>query len=153
MRDRLTQAIGDAKRNRHHVGVMFIDLDRFKQVNDQHGHNTGDALLVAVTDRIRHLVRSDDEIFRQGGDEFIVLISDLKHTDMTTLIATRLIEELSKPFKLAGHVINIGASIGIAIYPDDAVTIDQLLDAADTAMYQAKNAGRGQFSAPHRTAV
>jgi diguanylate cyclase (GGDEF)-like protein/PAS domain S-box-containing protein len=145
MRDRLTQAITTAKRLKHYVAVLFIDLDGFKQVNDCFGHKAGDRLLVMAANRMADVVRLDDMLFRQGGDEFVVILSDIKHPGSVALVANRLIREISKPYKLLEHQAKIGASIGIAMYPVDGVEIEILLDSADAAMYTAKKTGRGRF--------
>ncbi|MDR3462409.1 MAG: sensor domain-containing diguanylate cyclase [Beijerinckiaceae bacterium] len=145
MRDRLNQAIATARRSKHHVAVLFIDFDGFKQVNDRFGHKVGDRLLVMAASRMADVVRLDDMLFRQGGDEFVVILSEIKHPDSVALVANRLIREISKPYKLLDHQAEIGASIGIAMYPEDGLEIEPLLDAADTAMYKAKKTGRGRF--------
>lgn len=144
MRDRLTQAVAFAKQADCHVAVLFIDLDRFKQVNDRLGHNVGDALLIAVSDRMRNVTRADDTVFRQGGDEFIVVLPNIEHLNKIPFIAKRLVSEVSKPYMLSDNAVEVGASIGISIYPLDSVTVDGLLEKADAAMYQAKKSGRGR---------
>lgn len=144
MRDRLMQAVVSAKQTASHVAVLFIDLDRFKQVNDQLGHSAGDALLIAVSGRMRNVTRADDTVFRQGGDEFVIVLPNIEHLNKIPFIAKRLVSEVSKPYMLSGNMVEVGASIGISIYPLDSTTIDGLLEKADTAMYRAKKSGRGR---------
>ena len=101
--------------------------------------------MVLAANRMADVVRLDDMLFRQGGDEFVVILSDIKHPDSVALVANRLIRKISKPYKLLEHQAEVGASIGIAMYPDDGVEIEPLLDSADAAMYTAKKTGRGRF--------
>lgn len=125
--------------------VMFIDLDQFKPVNDHYGHQVGDELLKMVAQRIRQSVRSDDVIGRLGGDEFLMVIESLKDNQDANKIAQKVIDRLSEPFKINGQSIKIGASMGIAHYPQNGETIEQLIKAADQAMYQAKQSGRNRY--------
>jgi diguanylate cyclase (GGDEF)-like protein len=126
------------------VSVLYIDLDRFKPVNDTYGHGVGDALLVEVADRLRHIVRPGDLVARLGGDEFAVVVHDLG-PDQVTGIATRIVEELCEPFALGGHEIRIGASVGVAETEIERFDADRLLEAADAALYAAKDTGRNQW--------
>ena len=138
--DKMQQALsyGDA------LAVLFLDLDRFKSVNDSLGHSVGDALLVAVTERLQKIVRGADTVARLGGDEFAIVQNGAKPTDATEL-AGRIIEAVSQPFEVLGHQVNIGTSIGIAMAPSDGREPDQLLKNADMALYRAKTDGRGIY--------
>jgi len=126
--------------------LLFMDLDRFKQINDSLGHPVGDALLRDVAQRIRRTVRHDDVIARLGGDEFAILIGGDTADPDPEAVAARLVEEMAKPFELNGHRASIGASVGIARAPDDGSDPDALLMKADIAMYHAKSNGRGRFA-------
>jgi diguanylate cyclase (GGDEF)-like protein/PAS domain S-box-containing protein len=126
------------------VSVLCIDLDRFKPVNDSHGHAVGDALLVEVADRLRHIVRPGDLVARLGGDEFTVVLHDLDEHAVAT-VADRIVHELGAPFEIVGLPISIGASVGVAAAPADGFDADQLLDAADKALYEAKAGGRSRW--------
>lgn len=148
-KDRFSQSIQRAMRNREYVAGLFLDLDGFKAVNDDHGHALGDRLLKAVAKRLTDNVRGDDTVARLGGDEFTVVLQALpskeKAESAASQIASKLIHVLNQPFQIQGKTINIGASIGVAIYPDDGNNIDALLKSADTAMYHAKNAGKNHY--------
>jgi diguanylate cyclase (GGDEF)-like protein len=126
------------------LAVLFVDLDRFKAVNDTLGHPVGDALLCAVTKRLQMAVRGSDTVARLGGDEFAIVQVGAKPTDATE-IAARIIEQISAPFDILGHQVVIGASLGIAIAPTDGKEPDQLLRNADMALYRAKSSGRGCY--------
>lgn len=141
-RDRLGQAILQSKRNQTELATMFIDLDRFKLVNDTLGHDKGDALLLQVTARLKSCLRKGDTLARQGGDEFTVVLPDLRSRDDARLVADKFLECLNAPFDLSGDEILISASIGIAVFPHDGETIDELLRHADIAMYQIKGQGK-----------
>src|SRR5690606_16983564 len=146
LQSRLEHAVEQAQRRRHHVGVLFIDLDDFKKINDSLGHIIGDELLVAVSSRLRERVRSEDTLARLGGDEFVVLLEELPRAETAATVARDLIGALNKPFRLSsGHELYVQASIGISIYPEDGVTPGELLRDADTAMYRAKDGGGGDF--------
>ena len=138
----LAMAIPLARRSDNMLAVLFIDLDRFKQVNDELGHGAGDELLRQVSKRMKASLRASDMVARQGGDEFIVVLQNLAHESEAGLVALTLIEELTRPFDLAGLQANIGASIGVALFPGDSNDIETLFRNADLAMYQAKAAGR-----------
>jgi len=124
---------------------MCLDLDRFKAVNDTHGHQAGDRLLQLVAERILANIRAGDAAARIGGDEFIVLLSGIVRRDSITLLARRLIEQLSEPFDLGGYEARIGASIGIAVGPQHGMVAEVLIKNADIALYRAKTDGRGDF--------
>ncbi len=142
MQDRLNQAILSARRQQHHVGLLFIDLDRFKLVNDTLGHETGDYVLRDISKRLSKVVREGDTVSREGGDEFVIVLPDLEKPESTQIVANKILDELAKPIEVAGHELTVTASIGISHYPNDATDIQHLLKHADSAMYQAKDAGR-----------
>jgi diguanylate cyclase (GGDEF)-like protein/PAS domain S-box-containing protein len=144
-RDRLEQAIKKCKRDNLLLAVLFIDLDRFKEVNDAYGHDKGDILLVEAARRIRGCVRESDTVARLGGDEFTVILSELEATDRVENIAQNIIDRLAAAFPLGDEQVFISASIGITLYPNDATEIDELLRHADQALYVAKGGGRNRF--------
>jgi diguanylate cyclase (GGDEF)-like protein/PAS domain S-box-containing protein len=142
MQDRLNQAILQARRQQKHVALMFLDLDRFKLVNDTLGHETGDYVLRDIAKRLAKTVREGDTVSREGGDEFIIVLPDLDKPEAAQSVANKILNELAQPIEVSGHEITVTASIGISHYPNDATDIQQLLKHADSAMYQAKDAGR-----------
>jgi diguanylate cyclase (GGDEF)-like protein/PAS domain S-box-containing protein len=143
--DRLSQAMATAKREGKVVAVLFMDLDRFKVVNDSLGHDVGDRLLREVADRIVHSMRDDDTLARIGGDEFVMVAHGLRSSDAATRIARKTLVAMAKPFVIDGKIINTFASIGISTYPGDASTPQGLLRCADIAMYQAKEHGGSRY--------
>jgi len=143
--DRAAQAILAAARRRGMLAVLLIDLDRFKLVNDSLGHRAGDALLRAVGERLCNTLRRDDTLARTGGDEFVLLWDGLKTAQDAALVAQRVQAILQRPFTLEGRALNVTASIGVAIYPEDGRDFSELLKNADTALYDAKEAGRNVF--------
>ncbi len=142
--DRLSQEIIHANQEEHKVALLFIDLDRFKQVNDTLGHSIGDKLLQHTADRLNHCVRDTDTVARLGGDEFTLVISNVKEPKEASIIAENVIKKLAEPLTINSHEVFINSSIGISIYPDDGKTVDELLRNADAAMYRAKEQGRGR---------
>lgn len=158
LRERLELAMRAARRERHRVALLFLDLDRFKQINDSFGHATGDGLLKHVAERLMGCVRGSDgvtrggrpddhlTVSRQGGDEFTVLLSRINGIADVSRVATRILSSLREPFRVQGRELVIGASIGIAIFPDDGNDAEALLKHADAAMYHAKAAGRNDFA-------
>jgi diguanylate cyclase (GGDEF)-like protein len=140
-RDRLEQAMGRAQRNETLLALMFIDLDRFKEINDTLGHPVGDRVLQAVAERLRHFLRDVDTIARLGGDEFTVVLEGVHDVAQITAAALKIRDALSQPFLVDNREIFVSASIGISIYPFDVEEIDELLKNADIAMYQAKQDG------------
>ncbi len=144
LRDRLQQALAQSQRHGQCVAVLFIDLDHFKHVNDAHGHHVGDLLLQQAARRIELALRSSDTVSRQGGDEFIALLPDLRDAEEALPICEGLLRTLSTPFEVEGHTLHLSASIGVASSPGDSEDIDTLLRCADMAMYEAKNAGRNR---------
>jgi len=143
--DRLGQAITMAKRNRSSIALMYIDLDGFKTVNDTMGHHMGDLLLVQTAERLRLCVRESDTLARIGGDEFTILLNDAHERENVETVAKKIIHSIAQPFYLEGQAAHIGASVGIARYPDDAPTNGTLLIVADKAMYAAKAAGKNTY--------
>jgi diguanylate cyclase (GGDEF)-like protein/PAS domain S-box-containing protein len=143
--DRLGQAITMAKRNRRSITLMYIDLDGFKNVNDTLGHHMGDLLLVQTAERLRLCVRESDTLARIGGDEFTILLNDAHEREHVEMVAMKIIKSIDQPFYLDGQAAQIGASVGIARYPDDAPTGGALLVVADKAMYAAKAAGKNTY--------
>jgi diguanylate cyclase (GGDEF)-like protein len=144
-RRRLTSCIEEAIGEARQVGVMFIDLDRFKHVNDMMGHAAGDQLLVQAGERLAQCVRASDVVARLGGDEFAIVLPHLGEQAAAAAIAATIIEALARPFQLHGQEIFVSASIGIACYPQDGASADMLLKSADIAMYSAKNNGRNNY--------
>jgi diguanylate cyclase (GGDEF)-like protein/PAS domain S-box-containing protein len=144
--DRLSQELKKTQRTVHKLALLFIDLDNFKEVNDTLGHDAGDLLLVEAAQRIASCVRDSDTVARLGGDEFTVILSGIDDPGRVELIAHNILQALLRPYTLVEDVVNISASIGIALYPDDATSQEELLKDADRAMYAAKNAGRNRFS-------
>lgn len=143
--DRLRQGLSLAKRSQHGLALMFLDLDRFKEVNDTLGHHVGDLLLKNVADRLRHCVRESDTVARLGGDEFTVLLYDLREREDIGRIAQKIVEALSLPYRLDERDVQIGVSIGIARFTDDTEDEDKLMNLADKAMYTAKAEGRNTY--------
>ncbi len=142
MQDRLNQAIMAARRKQRHVAVLFLDLDRFKVVNDTLGHDTGDFILKDIARRLVACVREVDTVSREGGDEFVLILPDLERPENARVVADKILEELARPVEIGGQEIHVTPSIGISHYPNDATDVHQLLKHADNAMYQAKDAGR-----------
>ncbi|HEX5338818.1 MAG TPA: EAL domain-containing protein [Gallionella sp.] len=134
----LHQSLLESQRNRTHGAVLFIDLDRFKQVNDSFGHAHGDHLLKEVASRLELCLRSEDIVARIGGDEFVVALVDINQREHASIVANKIIDSLSRPILVEGHEIQIGASIGISVYPDDGTDAKTLIENADIAMYRVK---------------
>jgi diguanylate cyclase (GGDEF)-like protein len=148
-KDRLGLALIQAKRKGTELAVMFIDLDRFKLVNDTLGHVKGDELLQQAALRLKECLRRGDTLARQGGDEFTIVLPELRDRADACMVADKFLECLHRPFDLDGHQVHISASIGIAVYPGDGETIDELLRHADIAMYQVKALGKNGHSFYH----
>jgi len=144
-RDRLTVALAHARRTRHPLAVMFLDLDSFKVVNDTLGHSLGDDLLKVIATRLSAVLREEDTIARMGGDEFTVLIANITNESDTTVIAQKLLDAVAQPLRVEGHELFITTSIGIAVHPNDGDTAEALLKNADNAMYRAKEIGRSSY--------
>lgn len=144
-RDRLLHAMKVAKRNNRLLGLMFIDVDNFKTINDTLGHDVGDELLKSIAGRIQGVLRSTDTVSRIGGDEFTIIIEDCEHGGQFVDVANKIHKSFLEPFALSGKTIFSNVSIGISIYPSDATNDDDLIKAADAAMYQAKDNGRSRY--------
>ena len=144
--DMLTQKVNEARRDREILAVLYIDLDRFKRTNDTLGHAAGDVLLRQAAARIRASVREVDVVARLGGDEFTVVLPRLKEAARAGIVARTLIAALNEPFEIEGHVMYAGGSIGIAVFPKDGQDAAELLKKADTALYLAKDGGRGRYA-------
>jgi diguanylate cyclase (GGDEF)-like protein/PAS domain S-box-containing protein len=140
--DRLAQGIAMAQRHSRRLAVLFIDLDHFKHINDSLGHLIGDQLLREVALRITPCVRSSDTVSRQGGDEFIVLLSEVSHAEDAAVIADKIRLAVLEPYTIANHLLHLTTSIGVSVYPDDGTDPETLIQCADTAMYHAKEKGR-----------
>ena len=143
--DRLEHDIKNAARIGSLTALLFIDLDHFKEANDQYGHDAGDLLLRLVTERLRSCVRETDMVARMGGDEFTVILQNLMDTKYAELVAGKILLELARPFEILDNTLHISASIGITYFPQDASTAEELIKNADLAMYMAKHAGRNRF--------
>ncbi|MDN3525887.1 diguanylate cyclase [Halomonas sabkhae] len=140
--ERLSRALGLARRHRHLVALLYLDLDAFKPINDSFGHAVGDSLLQAVASRVQECMRDIDTVCRQGGDEFVVLLAEINRPEDATRVAEKLLAVLGRPFCIHGNQFHVTLSIGISLYPDDADDADALMHNADTAMYHAKRNGR-----------
>lgn len=143
--ERLQQSIGLARRHRKQVALLFLDLDHFKHINDSLGHEIGDQLLRSVANRMVDSVRATDTVCRQGGDEFVILLSEIEQPQDAAHIAQKLISAFARPHNIQGHALHITLSIGVGIYPDDGDDINAVLKSADTAMYHAKTYGRNNY--------
>jgi diguanylate cyclase (GGDEF)-like protein len=143
--DRLQTAIALAKRSGL-AAVHYLDVDRFKPVNDQLGHAAGDALLVSVAQRLDNTVREIDTVARLGGDEFAIVQTGIQEPEDSNVLARRVLDAMSSPFDVIGNEVHIGASIGIALAPLDGTTVDEVLRKADAALYRSKSGGRGRFT-------
>lgn len=145
LQDRIAQAIAHAGRHRKRAAILFIDLDRFKIINDSLGHEMGDLLLKETGIRLRSCVRAEDTVARQGGDEFVVLLQGISDHQSAGAVAKKILEAIKQPYPIGGKKLHIGCSIGIAIFPDDGENADILLKNSDIAMYHAKEIGRNNY--------
>jgi len=143
--NRLEQALATSHRDHQQLAVLFIDLDKFKNINDSLGHHIGDQLLVGVAKRLGSCVRDSDIVSRIGGDEFVIVLTAIKENSDAALFAEKILNEISKPYKINGSELNTSPSIGISIYPNDGNSVDELMSAADAAMYHAKDQGRNTY--------
>ncbi|MDH3635365.1 MAG: diguanylate cyclase [Gammaproteobacteria bacterium] len=144
-KDRLDQSLAEARRNRQTSAVMFVDLDGFKEINDQYGHDFGDMVLKTTAERIKSEIRETDTVARIGGDEFVIILSSLPETAIAERIAATVIEQVAKPLKIKDVEVTITASIGISLYPEHGTTAEKLIRAADKAMYEIKRKGKNSF--------
>ena len=145
LEDRMQQGILLARRTQRPIAVVFIDLDRFKNINDTLGHEIGDNLLIQAAHRGLQVLRETDTLSRQGGDEFVAVLPEIENRQDAALVVRKLLAALCQPYRLAGHELTVSGSAGIALYPDDGQTISELLRKADAAMYRAKEEGRNTF--------
>jgi diguanylate cyclase (GGDEF)-like protein len=148
--ERMKTAIGNASRYSFQFALLFVDLDRFKPINDSLGHEIGDKLLKIVAERMQSMVRQADTVSRLGGDEFVVLLSRIQAASDAARVATNILATLSNPYPVEQHVLVLTASIGISIYPDSGKDASSLLRSADAAMYSAKRQGRNRYHGPKR---
>ncbi|TJY62039.1 EAL domain-containing protein [Sinimarinibacterium sp. CAU 1509] len=144
--DRLEVAMAQARRTAQKVGVLMIDLDHFKRINDSLGHHVGDELLIQVTSRLRHSVREGDTVARMGGDEFVVVLPGISDQEDALRVARTLVDVLPQPISVGAHELHVTPSVGVCLYPDDGADTITLLKNADTAMYHAKEHGRNRYS-------
>jgi diguanylate cyclase (GGDEF)-like protein len=145
LHDRINQAIALAARHRTKVAVLFLDLDDFKHINDSMGHPTGDKLLQSVAKRLLDCVRESDSVSRQGGDEFVVLLSELQQSEDAAITAKRMLQAVGEPHRIGEHNLSVSTSIGVSVYPADGVGAETLIANADLAMYEAKESGHGTY--------
>lgn len=143
--ERLSRAIGQARRHGKRVGLMFVDLDYFKHINDSLGHAIGDRLLQRVAERLATSIRDTDTVCRQGGDEFVILLAEIEQPTDAAPIAEKLLAAFAEPCMISGHELHVSLSIGVSIYPDDGLDADAVMKNADTAMYHAKANGRNNY--------
>jgi diguanylate cyclase (GGDEF)-like protein/PAS domain S-box-containing protein len=143
--ERLTQALSRGKRHNRLVAVFFIDLDRFKVINDSLGHSVGDRVLQAISTRLQRRIRMTDTLARSGGDEFLLLLEDFSSINDVTVVCNSFLDELTKPILLEGHELFVTASIGVSMYPSDATNGEELIQSADAAMYKSKKLGRNTY--------
>jgi diguanylate cyclase (GGDEF)-like protein len=142
----LEKAVERTRRRATRLAGLFVDLDGFKSINDRHGHDAGDRLLVEVARRLRTALRASDPVARLGGDEFFVLLEDINDSAPAERVAAKLLAELQAPYDIgAGRPVHISASIGVSLYPDDAGDAATLIKHADAAMYAAKQAGKNAY--------
>ncbi len=145
LNDRLDTAIKHASRNELSVGVLYLDLDGFKQVNDSFGHDCGDKLLRIVADRLLSTSRQEDTIARIGGDEFVIVLAQVNRASDVHRLASDVVRVIADPCIIDGHMVKVTASIGISFYPHNAIAADELINYADKALYEAKRCGKNQY--------
>lgn len=143
--DRLVVALAHARRNKEMLAVLYLDLDGFKAVNDTHGHTIGDQLLKDVAKRLTDLLRDEDTVARMGGDEFTLLLTEIKQKEDAAKVADKILNAVKEPLTLGTHTLNITTSVGIALYPSDGEDAETLLRNADTAMYKVKENGKNAY--------
>ena len=145
LNDRISHAITLARRHKKKVAMLFLDLDGFKHINDSLGHPVGDKLLQSIAKRLVNCIRGTDTVSRQGGDEFIVLLSEVEHSEDAAITARRMLQSVAEAHSIGQHDLHVTSSIGVSIYPDDGLDAETLIKNADTAMYQAKENGRQSY--------
>jgi two-component system cell cycle response regulator len=143
--DRLSSAISHARRNKRAMAVMYLDLDGFKLINDNLGHDAGDKLLGLVAVRLVALVRQEDTVARLGGDEFMIVLWDINHAEDVARLASKAIQAVSQPYAIQGREVRITASIGVGIYPSHGEDVQALMKNADLALYEAKRTGKNDY--------
>ena len=141
----IKERMSDAERHSYTIGILFLDLDKFKIVNDTFGHRVGDSLLIQVAKRLKSCLRLSDFSARIGGDEFAIITSKLNDPGEINLIADKIVRALSQKYSIEGHIVKIGVSIGVAYYPQSGLTFEEIISKADEAMYHAKQLGGNQF--------
>jgi diguanylate cyclase (GGDEF)-like protein len=142
---RMHDALGRARHEQNLLALLCIDLDRFKPINDEHGHAAGDAVLQAAAQRLQQALRPSDMLARLGGDEFAVILPGVKDEPAASTVARKIVNALAQPFEIDGKLMHIGASVGVALAPNGQGSVQTLMQRADAALYQAKRAGRGCF--------
>ncbi|CUW41032.1 putative diguanylate cyclase [Magnetospirillum sp. XM-1] len=145
LNDRISHALARVRRHGGRMAVLYVDLDKFKPINDTLGHEAGDAVLREVARRLNNCVRSSDTVSRVGGDEFVVVVEEIGRPGEAAMVARKIIETLGSPIFYNEHACQVGASIGIAVFPDDGNTMDEVSKAADVAMYRVKHSGRNGY--------
>ncbi len=143
--DRLSLAISHAHRSKHMMGVMFLDLDGFKQINDTLGHSAGDTLLRMVADRLVAAVRQEDTVARLGGDEFVIVLWELTHAEGVATLVSKMVRAMSQPYSIEGRDVNLTVSVGVSIYPMHGEGVETLMKSADQALYEAKRTGKNDY--------
>jgi diguanylate cyclase (GGDEF)-like protein len=143
--DRLAQSIALVQRRRKRLAVLYVDLDNFKDINDSFGHSIGDQMLQSAAKRLEGCVRHSDTVSRQGGDEFVVLLAEVESAQDAARVSEKLIKAMAEPHLVDGHLLMMTLSIGISLFPDDAIDAETVLTNADTAMYHAKRVGRNNY--------
>ncbi len=143
LNDSLATAVAFARRHGKALAVGFLDVDGLKVINDSHGHSAGDRVLAGVAGRIRATLRQSDSVGRVGGDEFVIVLSEIAHAGDAALVAQKLLQAIAAPYRVVGRDIRVTASLGLALYPDDGMTAEHLVASADAAMYAAKRNGHG----------
>ena len=145
-RDFFAQTLNHSKRQNLSLAIMYLDVDYFKQVNDSFGHDVGDLLLKQFAQRLKNCVKKQDCLARWGGDEFVVLLVDIISIDQVITVAERIKKSMNNPFMCGDTTVNTSTSVGIAIYPDHANTVDDLIKRADNALYETKRKGRNGYT-------
>jgi len=143
--DRMSMTLVHARRNKSAMAVVFLDLDGFKQINDALGHDAGDVLLKAVAGRLVETVREEDTVARLGGDEFVIALWQISGTEYAALVASRVVEAVSRPYDFEGRVVSVTLSAGVSLYPVHGEDAETLMRSADLALYEAKRAGRNTY--------
>jgi len=144
--DRISQAISMSERTHHMVAVLSMDIDDFKKINDSFGHSTGDAFLIEIASRLTHALRKVDSVTRMGGDEFLLLAPEIESRAQVTTMAIRVLEHIKTPLKLADTILSPSCSLGIALYPSEAITPEALIARSDRALYRAKKLGKNRYA-------